>query len=705
MTYENHGRPDPDHDDRHDPHLHEPNDIAHDHPAEPDDPIDQTPAADDDESIEDMLELASNQVMGDGDDHGGDDGGDSDDEAEEAAAKAPKSSSYMIAKWIVANRVGDALQPIHAKSPHCLLIEVPEASWSEPIGEVIAEMIGRIGLLRHMSDLVITTDDIPRRDKTDRLKEKCIRIASRGDPLVIILNQPYQQLPREVTGLVDHHVMLTPLDSADLCAIIGEVSGSTVPIVVDDIASGLSFEQIAGGIRLNDTPESMINRLRAMRGSVSQTRSIAVPPLEELTGYGAAKDWGLRLSREIGRYRAGQIPLADLPRGLLLSGPPGCGKTLFAQSLAQTCSVPIIATSVAAWLQNGDGHLGDVMHAVKKIFDEAYQQQKPAILFLDECDAFIDPSKTRDRSNWWQTLRAGVLSSIDGASTEPGLIILGACNYPELVDPALRRSGRLDRHIQIPWPDAEALASMLQSALGDTVSDADYQRLGQLIIGSTGADVARYVREIRARARDYDRDITVDDIEAVLSPPDDRSPDLIRRVAFHESGHAVVAAALGREVKAVSLSIIAPGFGGYVLTTRPTMFTRTSIEDEVLIGLAGRASEVRFGLEASSGACADLVETTRLLVQAHGSYGFGSSLASVDENADVERILLADTRLKQIVDNDLHRLWKRALVLVEENMHAIRSVADRLIERRHLDGEEIMQIVARCRSGPALVTG
>ena len=373
MTFENHGRRDQDHDDdRHDPQPHEHDHIAQDHPAEPDDPIDDTPAPDDGKSIEDMLELASSQVMGDGDDHA-DDG---DDEAEEAASKPPKSSQQMIAKWIVENRIGDALQPIHAKRPHCLLIEVPEASWSEPIGEVIAEMIGRIGLLRHMSDLVITTDDIPRRDKTDRLKEKCIRIASRGDPLIIVLNQPYQQLPKEVTSLVDHHVVLTPLGTQDLCAIIGEVSGMTVPIVVDDIASGLSFEQIAGGIRLNDTPDAMIHRLRTMRGSVSQTRSIAVPPLEELTGYGAAKDWGLRLSREIGRYRAGQIPLADLPRGLLLSGPPGCGKTLFAQSLAQTCSVPIIATSVAAWLQNGDGHLGDVMHAVKKVFDQAHQQQK-----------------------------------------------------------------------------------------------------------------------------------------------------------------------------------------------------------------------------------------------------------------------------------------------------------------------------------------
>ena len=164
----------------------------------------------------------------------------------------------------------------------------------------------------------------------------------------------------------------------------------------------------------------------------------------------------MRLAREIDRYRNGEIALVDLPRGLLLSGPPGCGKTLFAQSLAVTCAVPIVVTSVAKWLQAGDGHLGDVMNEVKRVFDDAHQKPKPAILFLDECDAFTDPSKARDRTNWWSTLRAGVLTAIDGASTEPGLIIIGACNYPEQVDealpvrPAYRKSGFRCR-IRMRW--------------------------------------------------------------------------------------------------------------------------------------------------------------------------------------------------------------------------------------------------------------
>ncbi|SCC78482.1 ATP-dependent Zn proteases [Saliniramus fredricksonii] len=531
-----------------------------------------------------------------------------------------------------------------------------------------------------------------------------MRIGIRGEPLVIVLNQPFNHLPNDIVGLIDHHAVLRPLDTKDLSAIIEEITQTSLPVIADDLTTGLTLDQIAGAIRLRDNPAAMIRRLHALRQSANRTRSIAVPKLQDLSGYGEAKAWGLMLSREIDRYRAGEITLADLPKGLLLSGPPGCGKTLFAQSLAVTCNIPIVPSSVADWLQNGDGHLGDVMLAVKKVFDTAHQQQKPAVLFLDECDAFIDPSKTRDRSNWWQTLRAGVLSSIDGASTEPGLIILGACNYPELVDPALRRSGRLDRHIEIPLPDADALASMLQSALADELPDADYQRYGKDIIGSTGADVARFVREIRARARDHGRNVTADDVKAVLSPPDQRPADLIRRIAFHEAGHAVVASLLDRDVKAVSLSKADTGFGGYVLATRPMIFTHASIEEEVLIGLAGRASEVMFGLAASSGASADLVEVTRLLVRAHASYGFGSSLSSIDETADIQQLFIVDTRLKQIVDNDLDQLWRRTIMIVEQNAQAIRSVAERLIERRHLEGDEISQIVAMCRSGPALVT-
>jgi len=335
------------------------------------------------------------------------------------------------------------------------------------------------------------------------------------------------------------------------------------------------------------------------------------------------------------------------------------------------------------------------MNEVKRVFDDAHQKPKPAILFLDECDAFTDPSKARDPTNWWSTLRAGVLTAIDGASTEPGLIIIGACNYPEQVDEALRRSGRLDRQIRIPLPDPDSLASMLRSALSGDLPDIDYDRYGQLSLGSTGADIARYVREIRARARDHARPLSEDDVAAVLSPPDNRPEELLHRIAIHESGHAIVAHHLGRTVRSLSLSLKLGGLGGYAISTRPHMFTRETLHEEVMICLAGRAAEIAFGLEASSGASADLAQATELITRAHAVFGFGRSLTGFGDDADTLRLIADHPDLSAQIDADLHRLWLHTMQIISGHIDAINDLAHALIEQRHLDEAKFLAGIKR----------
>ena len=634
---------------------------------------------------EEALEAASNHCFPEDADHG----------ADGEAAEPHKSSQSLIANWILDHRLGDRLKPILDKKPHCLLIEPPDATWCEPIARAIRSRIRSDSLLSRNREYTITPDDCPSRRQHAYIREKAINSLSRGNPLVLVFNNAHAGIPREVMGVVDEHVQLSPLSNLEAVAIIEKMTKTCIAVPSEDLVPGLSFEQICGAIRINDTPTAMINRLKAMRKTASQTKAIAAPPLDELVGYGEAKDWGLRLAREIDRYRKGEIGLTDLPRGLLLSGPPGCGKTLFAQSLAVTCAAPIIVTSVAKWLQAGDGHLGDVMNEVKRVFDDAHQKPKPAILFLDECDAFTDPSKARDRTNWWSTLRAGVLTAIDGASTEPGLIIVGACNYPDQVDEALRRSGRLDRQIRIPLPNPDSLAAMLRSALGDDLPDIDYERYGQLCAGSTGADIARFVREIRARARDHGRAVSEDDVAAVLSPPDHRPEELLHRIAIHESGHAIVAKHLGRTVRSLSLGQNLGLLGGYAISTRPHMFTRETLHDEVMICLAGRAAEIAFGLDASSGASADLAQATDLITRAHAVYGFGRSLTGFGDDADTSQLLADHPELAAQIDADLHRLWVRTTQIVSGNISAINDLAQALIEHRHLDEKQLLLRMAQ----------
>jgi len=652
------------------------------------DDFDADQIADDDDrrdEIEEALEAASDHCFPEDADQGGG----------EEADKPHKSSQSLIADWIVRQRLGDRLKPILDKKPHCLLIEPPDSSWCEPISRAIRSQIPNHSLFSRNREYTITPDDCPSRRQHAYIREKAISSLSRGNPLVLIFNNAHASIPAEVMGIIDEHVRLSPLTNLEAIAIIEEMTKTCIAVPREDLVSGLSFEQICGAIRINDTPTPMLNRLKTMRKMASQTKAIAAPPLGDLVGYGEAKDWGLRLAREIDRYRKSEITLADLPRGLLLSGPPGCGKTLFAQSLAVTCAVPIVVTSVAKWLQAGDGHLGDVMNEVKRVFDDAHQKPKPAILFLDECDAFTDPAKVRDRSNWWSTLRAGVLTAIDGASTEPGLIIVGACNFPDQVDEALRRSGRLDRQIRIPLPSPDALASMLRSALDDDLPDIDYERYGQLSLGSTGADIARYVREIRARARDHARPVSEDDVAAVLAPPDHRPEELLHRIAIHESGHAIVAHRLGRTVRSLSLSLKAGGLGGCAISTRPHMFTRETLHDEVMICLAGRAAEIAFGLQASSGASADLAQATELITRAHAVYGFGRSLTGFGDDADTSRLLAEHPDLAAQIDADLHRIWHRTTQIINGNLDAINDLAHALIEQRHLDEAQFLAGIMR----------
>lgn len=643
------------------------------------------------------LELADAHLHGEVDDCDHDDDHDHDDDAVEPSFPSlRKSSRSVIANWLINNPLKEPLAPIFAGTSDCVLVETPDMSWCDPLEDAIVHRLREPNRLRNRHESVISVTDTHRRDQKNAIKRQAISVLSSGQPLVILCDTPHANLPKEILGLIDKHATITGFSDDELRAIVTNLSGADPGPLDATLIHGLSFDQICGALRLGDNAARMMQRVKAVREAAHQTKSVAAPKLDTLHGYGEAKEWGLRLAREIDRYRAGQISLSDLPRGLLLSGPPGCGKTLFAQSLAATCATPIVATSVAQWFQDGDGHLGDVMSAIKRVFSQAHRQPKPVILFLDECDALIDPAAkaaNQTHAQWWNTVRAGVLSAVDGAGTEPGLILIGACNFPEMIDAALRRSGRLDKHIRIPLPDPEALAGMLRDAFGTLLPDADYSRLAQLAIGMTGADIARIAREVHAQIRDLDRPIAESDIEAALMPRDHRSPEQIRRTAIHEAGHAFAAYLFGRDVISVRLgSTNQPERVGSVMLSRPGTFTRELLHEEVVIALSGRAAEHVFELGVSSGASVDLTEATELLVRGHCNFGLGETLDSVAYNTPIPQLLFSDERLKRIVSAELDRLWKRACSIMHDNRDIVEAISDALIKRRTLAGDEIAEI-------------
>jgi cell division protease FtsH len=166
----------------------------------------------------------------------------------------------------------------------------------------------------------------------------------------------------------------------------------------------------------------------------------------------------------------------------------------FAQALARSCGVPLIVGSYAQWQTSGGGHLGDLLRAMAASFDAA-RKAAPSILFIDEIDSFYarQHGDTRNR-DWWANVVGGLLQLLDGVEKRDGVVVVGATNHPELVDPAIIRGGRLDRTLEIGLPDQAALAGILRVHLRDDLAHTDLMLVAMQATGATGADAERWVR-------------------------------------------------------------------------------------------------------------------------------------------------------------------------------------------------------------------
>lgn len=472
-----------------------------------------------------------------------------------------------------------------------------------------------------------------------------------------------------------HAFMIKP-DVLDV-ALNRAASPADVHRIVQDVAMA---EGVDAAVQNATDAEGALKEVREhqAKSDGGMVKRPVSPVLADLAGYGAAKAWGEALAADLADYRAGTIGWEDVDAGCLLHGPPGTGKTMFASALAATCGVALIPASFAGWQGPKGGNLGDVVQEIRKTFEIA-NQNTPCIVLIDEIDAIAARGTSKHHDDYWRPIVTSLLECLDGTERREGVVVVAACNYPERLDPALVRSGRLDRRFAIELPDEAALAGILAHHL----PNIDLAVLGPVattLAGTTsGADVARIAREARRIARRAKRDLVADDLLAIAMPADTRPMDLQRRLAIHEAGHAV--ALICQDRMPVSLSLVSyGGSGGRVMTSGADagMNLLVDIEAEVVICLAGRAAEEiclgqpSVGSDGDAGSGSDLERATQILAASSSILGLGGYLIH-GVGAD-----------SKIVEERLRRLYAETLLLIGRHRLVVEALADLAMEKRVL---------------------
>jgi cell division protease FtsH len=413
-----------------------------------------------------------------------------------------------------------------------------------------------------------------------------------------------------------------------------------------------------------------------------------------------------------------------IPKGVLLVGPPGTGKTLLARAVAGEAHVPFFSLSGSEFVEM---FVGVGAARIRDLFQQA-EAKAPCIVFIDELDALGKvrvQSPVGSHEEREQTLNQ-LLAEMDGFDSRKGVIIMGATNRPEVLDPALLRPGRFDRQVLVDKPDIKGREEILRiHAKGVKLSpDVDFKVVAARTAGFAGADLANLVNEAALLAARNDKtsvgvkdfEAAIDRLVAGLEKKRVMSPRERRIVAYHESGHAIVATVVPNLDPVHKISIVQRGFGalGYTMQLPIEdryLMTRQDLLGQLAVLLGGRtAEEIALG-EISTGAQNDLLRATDIARAMVTEFGMSDALGAVNYDGNrrarfldmplpQERGLYGDETAQKI-DAEIKRILvdahEKARTILTERRQKLEVVTQRLLEVEVMEGDELRDLLGVLR--------
>ena len=408
---------------------------------------------------------------------------------------------------------------------------------------------------------------------------------------------------------------------------------------------------------------------------------------------------------------------ASMPKGILLVGPPGTGKTMLAKAVAGESNVPFFSISGSEFVEM---FVGMGASKVRDLFKQA-KEKAPCIVFIDEIDAI---GQKRSGGQYGgndereQTLNQ-LLTEMDGFESNNGVIILAATNRPESLDPALTRPGRFDRRVPVELPDLKGREEILKvhAKKIKVAEDVDFNKIARMASGASGAELANIVNEaalraVRAGRRFATESDLEESIEVVIAGYQKKNAILTDHekwiVAYHETGHALVAALQSHSAPVQKITIIPRTSGalGYTMQVEEGnhyLMTREEMENKIATLTGGRAAEeVRFG-SVTTGASNDIEQATKLARAMVTRYGMSEDFDMVALETVTNQYLGGDTSLacsadtQREIDRKVVELVKsqheKALKILTDNREKLDELAKHLYEKETITGEEFMSIL------------